>query len=96
MSRQPHKQHANGIQINKADFIKENKGEFKDYYKLGPIIGSGMIVSQDPTGRSENASTNPLRNYEQLKLYSRRGWRGTSKPRSAMKCPSSGGSYSFT
>jgi hypothetical protein len=69
MPRLPHKPYSSGIQINKADFIKENKGEFKDYYKLGPIIGSGTLRSQDPTGKYENASTSPLRNYGPSKSY---------------------------
>ena len=30
------------IAITKSIFIKENKGEFKMFYKLGPQLGSGI------------------------------------------------------
>jgi serine/threonine protein kinase len=32
------------IAITKSIFIKENKGEFKTFYKLGPQLGSGTMI----------------------------------------------------
>ena len=29
--------------LSKVDFIRENKGEFRDYYKLGSIIANGSM-----------------------------------------------------